>query len=54
MGSYKWVISRITIVISTIRGLVTLVITTHEPPSAIRAATLRGCMAFQGFEPCWV
>ena len=33
MGSYKWVISRVTIVIIRIRGLVTPLITAHEPPS---------------------
>ena len=34
MGSYiSRVISRVTIVITYIRGLITPVITTHEPPS---------------------
>ena len=33
MRSYKWVISSVTIVITHIRGLITPVITTHEPPS---------------------
>ena len=33
MGSYKWVISRVTILITLIRELITLLITTHEPPS---------------------
>ena len=37
MGSYKWVVSRGTIVITPIRGLITLLVTTHEPPS-------RGCL----------
>ena len=35
MGSYKWVISRLAIVITQIRGLTTPVITTHEPPSRV-------------------
>ena len=35
MGSYKGVISRITIVIRHIRGRITPVITTHEPPSVL-------------------
>ena len=39
MGSSKWtlsgVISRVTIIITPIRGLITLLITTHEPPSRI-------------------
>ena len=37
MGSYKWVISRVTVVITHTRGF----ITTHEPPStyAIRPRT---------------
>ena len=33
MGSYKWVISRVTILITHIRGLITLLRTTHKPPS---------------------
>ena len=33
MGSYKWVISRVTVVITHIRGLIALLITAHEPPS---------------------
>ena len=33
MRSYKWVISKVTIVITHILGLITPVITTHEPPS---------------------
>ena len=33
MGSYKWAKSRVTIIITHIRGLITLLITTHEPPS---------------------
>ena len=33
MGSYTWVISKLTIVITHIRGLTTILITTHEPPS---------------------
>ena len=35
MGSFKWagVISRVTIVITHISGLITPLITTHEPPS---------------------
>ena len=33
MGSYKWVISRATILLTNIRGLVALLISTHEPPS---------------------
>ena len=33
MGTYKWVISRITMVITPMRGLITPYITTHEPPS---------------------
>ena len=33
MGSYKWFISRVTIDITHIRGLITPFITTHEPPS---------------------
>ena len=32
MGSYKWVISRVTIVIIHIRELITPRITAHEPP----------------------
>ena len=32
MGGYKWVISRVTVVIPHIRGLIALLITTHEPP----------------------
>ena len=31
MDSYKWVISRVTIVITNIRGLITPLINTHEP-----------------------
>ena len=33
MGSYKWVIIRVTRLISHIRGPITPFITTHEPPS---------------------
>ena len=33
MGSYKGVIRKVTIVITHIRGLITILITTHEPPS---------------------
>ena len=33
MGSYKRVISRVTIVLTHIRGPITPLITTHEPPS---------------------
>ena len=33
MGSYKWVIIRVAIILTHIRGLVTPLITTHEPPS---------------------
>ena len=35
MGRYKWVISRVTIVITHIRGLITPLTTTHEPPSRV-------------------
>ena len=35
MGSYKWVISRVTIIITQIRGFIALLITTHEPPSRV-------------------
>ena len=41
MGSYKWVISRVTILIAHVRGLMALLITTHEPPS-IGGKTSRG------------
>ena len=33
MGSYKWDYSRVTTLITHIRGLITPLITTHEPPS---------------------
>ena len=33
MGNYKWGFSRVTILITHIRGLITLLITTREPPS---------------------
>ena len=33
MGSYKWVISPLIWVISVVTLLLTLLITTHEPPS---------------------
>ena len=33
MGSYTWVISRVAIIITPIRRLITPVITAHEPPS---------------------
>ena len=33
MASYKWVICRVTILITHIRGLFTPLITTHEPSS---------------------
>ena len=33
MGSYTWVLSRVTILIIHIRGLITPLITTHEPSS---------------------
>ena len=37
MGSYKFgFISRVSIIITQIRGLMTLLITTHEPPSKTR------------------
>ena len=39
MGSYKWVISRVTIVITHLRGLITPLITTHEPPSNLAFPT---------------
>ena len=35
MGSYKWVISWVTVNISHIRGVITPSITTHEPPSRV-------------------
>ena len=38
MGSYKWtgvIISRRTLVITRIRGLITTLIITHEPPSKV-------------------
>ena len=41
MGSYKWVIIGATMVITPIRGLMTLFITTHEPPST-RVEKFRG------------
>ena len=34
IGGIRRVISRITILITHIRGLITLLITTHEPPSS--------------------
>ena len=34
------VISRVTIIITPIRGLITLLITTHEPPSRVAALRL--------------
>ena len=41
------VISRVTIIITHTRGLITLLITTHEPPSrAFRALKVSGCRAF--------
>ena len=48
MGSYKWVISRVTILITYIRGLITPIITTHEPPS-ISPEPLRETLKV---EPC--
>ena len=33
------VISRVTILITLIRGLITLLITTHEPPSTVNSRT---------------
>ena len=40
MGSYKCgVISRVTVLITHIKGLITLRITTHEPPSRDLALT---------------
>ena len=33
MGSYSGLVSRVTIVITHIKGLITPIITTHEPPS---------------------
>ena len=41
MASYEWgytVISKVTIVITHIRGLITILITTHEPPSRGRGS----------------
>ena len=49
-GSYKsGVIIRITILITHIRGLLTLLITTHEPPSRLSSSTTRlnNAQAFQ-------
>ena len=40
MVSYKWVISRITVGISHIRGLITSIVTTHEPASTLRDKAL--------------
>ena len=33
MGSYKWVISRVTVFVTHIRGLIAPLIATHETPS---------------------
>ena len=33
MGSYNWAISRVTILIIQIRGLIASLVTAHEPPS---------------------
>ena len=59
MGSYKWGISRVTILITHFRGLVTLLITTHEPPSScnyssnllsgLRASGSAPILGFYGF-----
>ena len=38
------VISRVTIFITHIRGLITLLITTHEPPSRALGGTLTGAL----------
>ena len=37
MGSYKWIISPLIWVITTVTLLITLLITTHEPPSKGRS-----------------
>ena len=44
MGSYKWAgdISRVTIIITHIRGLITPLITTHEPSSTLPRAPRLG------------
>ena len=34
MESYKWVLLRVTIRMTHIRGLITPLITTHEPPGS--------------------
>ena len=34
MGSYKWVMGRVTTLITHTRGLITPLRTTHEPPSS--------------------
>ena len=45
MGSYKWVISKVSIVITHIGGLITILITTHEPPSSLDVEALGARLA---------
>ena len=52
MGSYKWVIIKITMVITPIRGLITPLITTHEPPSgALKLKPSSRYAKFTGLQP---
>ena len=48
MGTYKWGVSPLIWVISIVTLLMTLIITTHEPPSRVLEFGLAG-WAFVGF-----
>ena len=61
MGSSMWVISRVAIVLTQIRGLIIPLITTHEPPSrgfegsqgsfkGYYKGCFKGSIGVQGFE----
>ena len=51
MGSYKWGYKKgITIVITHIRGLISPLITTHEPPSREGASVLQEFLFYLGIQ----
>ena len=60
MGSYKLVITKITILLTLIRGLITPLITTHEPPSMEGHKTREerwktsGCHRMMVYDACWL
>ena len=54
MGSYKWVFSRVVIIITPLSGLLTPLITAHEPPTfawLLTVCPVSAALAFERLAP---